>query len=97
MRNGYSVEEISQKLRKAGFERVETRYTYGSPGSIAWHISMKYPMMMLNLSKTFILLLPFYYIFTMPFALLLNLADLKMSHPSGTGLLVRAYKSENGS
>ncbi len=96
VRNGYSVAEIEQKLRNAGFESMEVKYTYGWPGNIAWHISMKYPMLMLRLSKTFIILLPFYYIITMPLVLLLNLADLKLTHTSGTGLMVKAWKQQRG-
>jgi SAM-dependent methyltransferase len=92
VRDGYGAGEISDKLKKAGFSRVETYYTYGVPGSISWHLSMKIPISLIGVSRLFILLLPFYFMLTMPFALLLNLADLYIRHRSGTGLLVKAWK-----
>jgi len=92
VREGYSMVEIEEKLSTAGFSDINSRYSYGIPGKIAWKISMKYPIIMLNRSKLFFLLLPFYYILTFPFAILLNFLDVNMNHKSGTGLIVRAYK-----
>lgn len=93
VRDGYGTEEITAKLNDAGFDKVSASYTYGIPGSIAWRLSMKYPVIMLSASKLFFVLLPFYYIVVMPFALVLNLADLNTRHSSGTGLLVIAERS----
>jgi hypothetical protein len=53
---------------------------------------MKYPMLLLNKSKVFFIVLPMYYLVTMPFALLLNVFDVKGSHTTGTGLIVKAWK-----
>ncbi len=92
VRDGYAIEEINNKLAEAGFRQIETKYTYGKPGSIAWRISMKFPITMLGMSNAFLLLLPFYYLLTMPLVLLLNLADLRGVHRSGTGLMVSAWK-----
>lgn len=92
VRDGYSVEEITSKLVSSGFGQVETRYTYGLPGSISWKLSMKYPVMMLNKSYLFFIILPFYYIITLPISMVLNIFDLSMIHESGTGLLVTARK-----
>jgi 2-polyprenyl-3-methyl-5-hydroxy-6-metoxy-1,4-benzoquinol methylase len=93
VRDGYSKKEIEEKLKRAGFERVETHYTYGLPGKISWRFSMKYPIMLLGVSKLFLILLPVYYLLVMPFALLLNFVDVRMNHSSGTGLLVKAFKN----
>lgn len=93
VRDGYGMEEITGKLKAAGFDKVSVSYTYGFPGNIAWRLSMKYPVIMLSTSKLFFIILPFYYLVVMPFALLLNMADLNMTHKSGTGLLVIAEKS----
>jgi 2-polyprenyl-3-methyl-5-hydroxy-6-metoxy-1,4-benzoquinol methylase len=93
VRDGYGSEEITRKLTGAGFDTVDVSYTYGTPGSIAWRLSMKYPVMMLSASKLFYILLPFYYLAVMPIVLLLNTADLLMRHEEGTGLLVVARKS----
>jgi len=92
VREGYGTDEISQKLMVAGFSNIRIAYTYGKPGSISWHLSMKYPVRMLNFSKLFFLVLPVYYLLFFPIALILNIFDLYMTHKSGTGLLVTANK-----
>ena len=92
VRDGYNIREIEEKLRLAGFSKVEARYSYGKPGQISWRLSMKYPMLMLNTSKVFFVVLPFYYLITYPFSLVLNWLDVKGNHPSGTGLIVKAWK-----
>lgn len=91
-RNGYGIPEITEKLTSAGFRKVESKYTYGTPGNISWHISMKYPVIMLNRSLFFALILPFYYLFVFPVALILNIFDLRLSHRTGTGLIIIARK-----
>ena len=97
VRDGYAAEEIKEKLTQAGFRPVKTAYTYGRPGSISWRMSMKYPILMLGKSKAFLLILPFYYLLTMPFILALNIADVRQKHRSGTGLQVKAWKPPNPS
>ena len=92
VRDGYGMDEIREKLRMAGFSRTEARYTYGKPGQLGWRLSMKYPIMLLSISKIFFLLLPFYYLVTFPLALVCNFLDLRWKHTSGTGLLVKAIK-----
>ncbi len=93
VRSGYSPEEISEKLKQAGFGSIDIHYTYGKPGHIAWVISIKLPVMMINRSLFFLLLLPFYYLFTLPAALVLNAIDVRKTHKSGTGLFVIAVKN----
>lgn len=93
VRDGYGMQEIKDKLKRAGFEKVEAKYTYGIPGKISWRLSMKYPIILLGVSKLFLILLPFYYLLVMPFALLLNFADVRIKHASGTGLIVKAIKN----
>jgi 2-polyprenyl-3-methyl-5-hydroxy-6-metoxy-1,4-benzoquinol methylase len=92
VRDGYGIEEIKEKLMKAGFSAVEAKYVYGRPGSLSWRLSMKYPILMLGKSKLFFILLPFYYLVCFPLCALLNYLDLKMNHSKGTGLLVKAWK-----
>ena len=92
VRDGYGIDEIEEKCLRAGFSKVEARYSYGAPGKISWKLSMKYPMLMLNKSKAFFIILPIYYLVTMPFSLLLNVFDVKGSHTTGTGLIVKAWK-----
>ena len=92
VRDGYGIDEIEEKCKLAGFSKVDARYSYGAPGKISWKLSMKYPMLMLNKSKAFFIILPIYYLVTMPFSLLLNVFDVKGSHTTGTGLIVKAWK-----
>lgn len=92
VRDGYGVDEIKSKLNEAGFSKSEVYYSYGWPGKISWRISMKYPILLLNASKLFFILLPFYYLLTFPFALVFNFLDVRLKHQTGTGLIVKAWK-----
>jgi hypothetical protein len=94
VRDGYSIQDITEKLTSAGFRNIEASYTYGKPGNISWRLSMKYPVKMLNASYLFFILLPFYYLIFFPVSVILNLFDLWLTHKSGTGLLVTARKQE---
>lgn len=96
VRDGYNIDDIARKLRRAGFGGVEARYSYGAPGHVSWVLSMKWPISMLNASRAFFLLLPFYYVLTFPLCLVLNWADLARRHSVGTGLIVRASKPAAG-
>jgi SAM-dependent methyltransferase len=92
VRDGYSITDITEKLKSAGFKTVEAGYTYGKPGNISWRLSMKYPIRMLNISYFFFILLPFYYLIFFPVSIILNIFDLSLTHKTGTGLLVTARK-----
>lgn len=92
VRDGYGTDEIKDKLEQAGFSKSEVAYSYGTPGKISWKISMKYPILMLNFSKIFYIILPFYFLIVFPFALILNYLDVKGDHKTGTGLIVKAWK-----
>ena len=94
VRDGYSIEDITEKLSMAGFRSVEANYTYGKPGNISWRLSMKYPIRMLNISYLFFFFLPFYYLIFFPVSIILNIFDLCLIHKTGTGLLVTARKQE---
>jgi SAM-dependent methyltransferase len=92
VRDGYNINEIQEKLKIAGFKKTEARYQYGSPGKIAWRLSMKYPILMLGVSKLFFIILPFYYIIAYPISFVLNYIDTYSNHKTGTGLIVKAWK-----
>ena len=91
-RNGYGVEEIRTKLQSVGFSVDKIRFAYGPWGSIAWRLGIKYPMLLLNMSRAFFILLPFYYLITLPFTLLLMYLDYVGENKTGTGLVVVASK-----
>lgn len=92
VRVGYNKLEIQEKLANAGFKNTAAKYQYGLPGKFSWRLSMKYPIKMLGASKQFFILLPLYYLLVFPFCLILNYADVRMNHKTGTGLIVRAWK-----
>lgn len=92
VRDGYSISDITGKLSKAGFSKIDVRYTYGKPGNISWRLSMKYPVRMLNTSYLFFIVLPFYYLVFFPVSIILNIFDVLLTHKTGTGLLVTARK-----
>ena len=92
VRDGYNIKDIEDKLKVAGFSRVDARYSYGAPGKISWRLSMKYPIQILGVSKLFFILMPFYYLITFPISYFLNSRDVKVNHPTGTGLIVKAWK-----
>lgn len=95
VRDGYGHDEIRNKLQSAGFNDIDIAYTYGKPGKISWRLSMKIPILMLNTTWLFALILPVWYILVMPLALILNAADVRRDHREGTGLLVIAKKEQN--
>jgi SAM-dependent methyltransferase len=92
VRDGYGVSEIEEKLKEAGFSDIQIRYSYGNPGKISWKLSMKYPILLANISKFFLLVLPLYYLVVYPFCYLLNMADVRGRHSTGTGLIVKCTK-----
>jgi SAM-dependent methyltransferase len=92
VRDGYNIEDIENKLKTAGFNDVEARYSYGTPGKISWRLSMKYPILALGISKAFYILLPAYYLITYPICYFLNYLDTSVKWETGTGLIVKAWK-----
>ena len=92
VRDGYNLDDIRAKCLRNGFSKVEARYSYGAPGKISWKLSMKWPLLMLQASKLFFIVLPFYYLIAYPIAFVLNMADVRVKHATGTGLIVKAWK-----
>jgi len=91
-RNGYSKEDIEEKLKTAGFKNIKIKYTYGTFGKISWKIGIKIPILISGISKFLIIVLPIYYIFTfIPFIILMWL-DTKCKVEEGTGIMVIAEK-----
>lgn len=92
VRDGYSPRDLEEKLRVAGFTNIDIKYTYGTPGKLAWKLSMKWPIQILGASKVFFILLPFYYILTYPWAFVLNYIDTKTEQKVGNGILAIVKK-----
>ena len=92
VRDGYNIDDLKAKCIRNGASRVEARYAAGTPGKISWRLSMKWPLLMLNASKLFFIVLPFYYVVAYPIAYVLNWCDVAFQHSTGTGLIVKAWR-----
>jgi len=94
-RTGYSREEITEKIKKAGMKPEEVVYTYGPRGHFAWVMLIKYPMLWFTRFKLLALPLVFaYYLLTLPVGLLLMKLDMNDDHTRGTGIYALARKPE---
>jgi 2-polyprenyl-3-methyl-5-hydroxy-6-metoxy-1,4-benzoquinol methylase len=91
-RNGYGADEITAKLKEANLRVTNLSYTYGPIGMAAWRLGIKYPMQLLNASKAFFVLLPFYYVVMLWPTLALMYLDYAGTNAAGAGLLVTAEK-----
>jgi SAM-dependent methyltransferase len=91
-RDGYSSADLTEKLAPLGFEVVESRYTYGKWGDLAWRLGIKFPMQILNKSKFFFLIIPFYYLLTFWLTLILMYMDYKSDNEIGSGINFIAKK-----
>lgn len=94
-RVGYSKQQISDKLNRAGFKPIEVAYTYGERGHFAWQLLIKYPMLWMNKIKLWALpIMAVYYIFTLPVGLILMKMDMAGDNEQGTGIYAVARKPE---
>ena len=92
-RDGYSKEDLESKLLPLGFSTYKCRYTYGFWGDKAWRLGIKYPMLLLNISKIFLLILPIYYLLTFPFTLGMMFVDYVKVSKTGSGINFIAKKN----
>lgn len=93
-REGYSYEDLKNKLEPLGFIINRYKYSYGFWGDKAWRLGIKYPLQLVNLSKLFFLLLPIYYIVTFPFTFVMMYADFKGVNSVGSGINLIAKKEQ---
>lgn len=91
-RDGYSKDDLESKLHPIGFETYQSQYTYGFWGDKAWRLGIKYPIMLLNVSKLFFLLLPFYYLVSLPFTFIMMFIDYYSNNKVGSGINFLAKK-----
>lgn len=93
-RAGYSKDDISKKLKQAGFSVTDVAYTYGDKGHFAWELIIKYPMLWLTKIKLWALpIMAVYYIPVLPVALMLMVLDLRDRNEWGAGVYALAQKS----
>src|SRR5690606_54153 len=94
VREGYAYGDLREKLEMAGLRVVGHEYTYGSPGSAAWRLLVKWPITLLSRSWALAPLVALYYVPAFPLGLALNAADLRRRNRTGTGHLMVAQKPE---
>ncbi len=85
-REGYSFQDLESKLVPLGFEVYQKRFTYGFWGDKAWRLGIKFPMLMLNVSKLFFIVLPIYFILTLPITFLMMYLDYSGNNKVGAGV-----------
>ena len=91
-RIGYSQEDLENKLHPLGFKTYKCQYTYGFWGDKAWRLGIKYPMLLLNISKIFFIVLPIYYLVTFPLTFLMMVLDFNLNNKVGSGINFIAKK-----
>lgn len=91
-RVGYSKEELESKLHPLGFKTHKSQYTYGFWGDKSWRLGIKFPMMLLNISKIFFAVLPIYYLITFPFTFVMMMMDYSSNNKVGSGINFIAQK-----
>lgn len=91
-RDGYSKEDLEARLHPVGFKTYQSKYTYGFWGDKAWRLGIKFPMLMLNTSKLFFIVLPFYYLLTFSVTLLMMFIDYSSVNKIGSGINFIAKK-----
>lgn len=93
-RAGYSKDELEEKLKKAGFDDIQVRYSYGPIGHTGWVILIKHPMLWLNKGGLWVLPALFvYYVITIIPGLLLLRLDMASNIEEGSGIYAVAKKS----
>jgi len=90
VREGYSLQELKNKLENTGFKIVSSQYTYGFWGNIYWHLTMKFSLSLAKLSKIFI---PIYLIIIFFPNLILMSLDFLIKKKKGNGILIIAHKN----
>ncbi len=91
-RIGYSHNDLENKLSPIGFKDFFRKYSYGFWGDKAWRLGIKFPMLLLNISKIFLIVLPLYFIITFPFTFVMMFLDYSSENKIGTGITFVAKK-----
>ncbi len=92
VRPGYSKEDIISKLERADFKIISFEYSYGKFGQAYWKLCLKFPLSLINRSKLFFLLLPFYYLVSYPISIIFMMLDFYGKKKIGTGVMVVAER-----
>lgn len=92
VRPGYNKQELEDKLRSCGLDIVESIYSYGTWGSLAWRLIIKTPLSLMAKNKLFFAILPLYYLLFYPIAEVMMRLDMRIKNKTGTGIIIVAQK-----
>jgi ubiquinone/menaquinone biosynthesis C-methylase UbiE len=87
-RRGYSITEIKDKLRRIGFTNIQTKWTYGFWGTLAFDLFFVIGDNRPN---------PLIFAILFPFLSFMGMLDVNFPPKSGSGLLVVSQKNVTGS
>ena len=90
VRNGYSINDLTNKLNISGFEVVYSEYTYGFWGRIHWRLVMYNSIRLIKISKIFVFFLPLYLLLILIPSLIFMWFDLIFKNKDGNGMIVVA-------
>ncbi|MFZ9680387.1 MAG: class I SAM-dependent methyltransferase [Bacteroidia bacterium] len=88
----YNALSLKKTLKEIGFTQIRAHYAYGYTGRLSTRLGVRFPKFLLKQSGLWLAFLPFYFVFTYPIILLLNLLDVVFAHWQGSELVVRASK-----
>jgi SAM-dependent methyltransferase len=92
VRPGYDKRELEEKLKLSGYEIVESIYSYGKFGKLAWRIGMKTPMQLAGKGIFGMFCSAFWMLITYPLNYLLMKMDVKTHNAAGNGIIIVARK-----
>ena len=93
VREGYTEEEIREKLLQDGLTVKKMMFAYGKYGGKAWSLLQGHPMRWMHKRKWLALFLPIYYLFAYPIGAFWMRKDLVAHNQSGGSIIVLAEKS----
>jgi 2-polyprenyl-3-methyl-5-hydroxy-6-metoxy-1,4-benzoquinol methylase len=92
VREGYTEEEIRDKLSQAGLTVKKVTFAYGKYGGKAWRLLQGHPMRWVHNRKWLVHFLPLYYLFTYPLGAYWMRKDLLAGNQWGGSIIVLAEK-----
>ena len=95
VREGYSTQEMMEKLAEAGFAKSELYPSYHpTTGKLLWWLWQNIPLQFTRLGKVGYLLIPVWLVVAYPIGYPLWWRDLHLGMKEGSGMLAIAYKGK---
>ncbi|MBN2829748.1 MAG: class I SAM-dependent methyltransferase [Candidatus Cloacimonetes bacterium] len=92
VRPGYDKKELEDKLTDSGFKIIESAYSYGRYGKIAWKLGMKIPMQLAGKGVFGMIAAGMWMTMLYPVNYLLMKKDLITENSIGNGIIIVAEK-----